>query len=121
MDIFWFTLFRKKTSTLSYPLDLIGVILQGTDSLMDLVGRITGFLGGFGGDGIWSILSAVMSVVGLIPPAGSVSSGIDIVVNILDPFVGILAGLVSDIGGDVIDGISGLLSLYLIYQEKIGV
>ena len=109
---------ERKHPILSYPLDLIGSVLQGTDSLMDLIGKITGFLGGFGGDGIWSILSAVMSVVGLIPFAGSVSSGIDIVVNVLDPFIGTLAGFVSDIGGDVIDGVSGLLSFIFNLSRK---
>ena len=109
---------ERRHPILTYPFDLVNSVLQGTDSILDIVSKIVSLLGGFGGDGIWSILSAITSGVGLIPFAGSVSSAIGIAVDVLDPFISTLSGGLSDAFGDLIDGFGGILSFIFNLSRK---
>ena len=49
-------LLKEGHPILAYPFDLVNSVLQGTDSILDIVSAIVSLLGGFGGDGILSIL-----------------------------------------------------------------
>ena len=109
---------ERRHPILSYPFDLVNSVLQGTDNILEVVSKIIGFLGGFSGDGIWSILSAIVSVIGIIPVVGSVSSVVDIIINILDPFIGTLSGGLSDTLGELIDATAGFLSFIFNLSRK---